>query len=135
MLALAAIPVAGHVLTPGDRVEFLVPPPPPPAIPGGDASTGITGANGGAVTNIYPYSRDGRLLLDVRLYDQAGHPLNLIGRDPNRRVLRTAGGRRILNSFPIRYRDPGTNRVAVPTAGPRIAAPEVATPALRTAAP
>ena len=43
---------------------------------------GIAAKNGRPVTNIYPYSRDGRLLLDVRLYDQLGRPLDLLGRDP-----------------------------------------------------
>jgi hypothetical protein len=86
--------------------------------------------DGVPVTNIYPYSRQGRLLHDVLLYDGAGRPLNLGADygDPNRRVLVTrGGGRRIFNSFPIRYFDPGTTHVSHPNAGPTVRPPTIKT--------
>ena len=54
--------------------------------------------------------------------------------DPNRRLLVTAGGHQIFNSFPIRYFEPGTTTVADPHAGPSVAAPELLTPPLLSAA-
>jgi hypothetical protein len=85
--------------------------------------------DGVPVDNLYPYSRDGRLLHDVLLYDGAGRPLDLGAdvRDPNRRVLVTGRGARIFNSFPIRYYDPGTKRVAHPNAGPPVRPPTIKT--------
>jgi hypothetical protein len=76
--------------------------------------------DGAPVQNVYPYDRRGRLLHDVRLYDQDGRPLN-IGRgqgDPNRRLVVTRRGTTVLNAFPIRYFEPGTRRVAHPDAVP-----------------
>jgi hypothetical protein len=84
------------------------------------------------VRNIYAYGRDGRMLLDVRLYDQDGRPLE-IGRgavDPDRRVIVDARGRRVYNAFPVRYYEPGTRRGANPTAGSRVRPPEIRTPTL-----
>lgn len=90
--------------------------------------------NGGSVENIYAYSRRGRLLHDVRLFDAAGNPLEVApgDLDPLRRVLRTPSGEPIFNSFPIRYYEPGTQRVARPNAGPFVRTPRVVTPPLRT---
>jgi hypothetical protein len=76
--------------------------------------------NGVPLTNIYPYDVKGRLLHDVRLYDQDGRPLR-IGQgavDPDRRPVYTRGGRAVFNAFPIRYFEPATNRVAHPDATP-----------------
>ena len=70
--------------------------------------------------NIYAYDAKGRLLHDVRLYDQDGKPLE-IGRgaqDPERRPVETRGGITLFNAFPIRYYQPGTHRVAHPNAAP-----------------
>jgi hypothetical protein len=89
--------------------------------------------DGRPVTNLYPYSRDGRLLHDVLLYDGAGRPLEIgIDRvlDPNRRVVVTNGNRPLLNVFPIRYYEPGTKRVARPNAAPYVELPLVLTPPL-----
>jgi hypothetical protein len=85
--------------------------------------------NGVAVLNIYPYSRQGRLLHDVLLYDGAGRPLNLGANysDPNRRVLVSRSGGRIFNSFPIRYFEPGTTQIAHPNAGPTVRPPAIKT--------
>jgi hypothetical protein len=78
--------------------------------------------NGEPVQNIYPYSRDGKLLHDVLLYDGAGAPLEIGAQfqDQNRRVLRSTANAAIFNSFPIRYYEPGTVRVAHPNAGPPV---------------
>ena len=87
------------------------------------------------LTNVYPYTRDGRLLQDLLLYDSRGRPLT-VGRgdtNPNRRILQTASGRRLYHSFPIRYFEPGTRRVARPNAAPGVATPRIATPPLRAA--
>jgi hypothetical protein len=82
--------------------------------------------NGTPVQNIYPYSRDGKLLHDVLLYDGAGSPLDIGAYpDPNRRILRTRTNLSILNSFPIRYYEPNTVRVAHPNAGPSIKTPTI----------
>jgi hypothetical protein len=90
----------------------------------------VTGA--GAVENIYPYDRQGRLLHDVRLYDQRGRPIVVQGLgDPNRRPVFERGGRRTLNAFPIRHFEPGTRRVARPNAGPDIDPRPLRTPPLR----
>lgn len=82
------------------------------------------------VTNIYPYGRDGQLLHDVLLYDQAGTPLEVPGDqtvDPNRRFVLGKNGTALLNVFPIRYFQPGTHTVAHPDAAPRVNVPVVVT--------
>ena len=92
--------------------------------------------DGMPVRNLYPYSRDGRLLHDVLLYNSFGRPIEIGAGavDPERRVLRTATGTPIYNSFPIRYYEPGTKRVARPNAGPRVETPRLVTPPLRARA-
>ena len=90
--------------------------------------------DGTPVRNVYAYSRDGQLLHDVLLYDDAGSPLNVGGPnapDPNRRVLVTTTGVRLYNTFPIRYYDPGTRRVRHPNAGAPVRPPRLLTPPLR----
>jgi hypothetical protein len=88
--------------------------------------------NGVPVGNIYPFSRNGRLLHDVLLYTGAGLPLDAgdASIDPQRRVLRTKSGRQIFNAYPIRYFDPGTGVVAHPGAAPDVKIPRIATPPL-----
>jgi uncharacterized membrane protein len=83
--------------------------------------------NGAPVQNIYPYTLHGKLLHDVLLYDGAGNPIDIGGAvpDPNRRVLTTTANTSIFNSFPIRYYEPGTVRVAHPNAGPPVQTPTV----------
>lgn len=126
-LALVAVPVFAELLnwvssrqTPTDYVVETV-------------STPGLARDGLPVENIYPYSRDGRLLLDVLLYDQNGAPLEVRvdDTDPARRVLRSKNGAALFNSFPIRYFDPGTLRVAKPRAAPRIDWSPIVTPPLR----
>jgi hypothetical protein len=88
--------------------------------------------DGVPVNNIYPFSRNGRLLHDVLLYTGAGVPLDAGGAsiDPQRRVLRTKSGKQIFNAYPIRYFDPGTGVVAHPGAAPHVNIPRIATPPL-----
>jgi uncharacterized membrane protein len=76
--------------------------------------------DGDEVTNVYPYDREGRLLQDVRLFDQQGRPLAIgspTATDPDRRVPRTATGHQVFNAFPVRYFESGTRRIADPDAG------------------
>lgn len=88
--------------------------------------------NGQPLHNLYPYTRDGKLLHDVFLFTEYGTPLD-IGPgtpDPDRRYLVTKRGDRVYNSFPIRYFDPGTARVSHPNAGPPVRTPHLLTPPL-----
>jgi hypothetical protein len=89
--------------------------------------------DGAPVDNIYPYSRDGRLLHDVLLYSGAGTPLNVstTAYDPYRRILLTRSGSRVYNAFPVRYFEPGTKVVRRPNAGPKVKVPRIATPSLQ----
>lgn len=127
VLVVAAVPVYGNLLEwvsnrqpAGSAVveTFLTP--------------GLS-RDGVAVENIYPYSRGGRLLLDVLLYDQNGVPLDVRvdDGDPARRVLRTRRGAEVFNSFPIRYLEAGTLRVARPGAAPPISWSPIVTPPLQ----
>jgi hypothetical protein len=91
--------------------------------------------DGVSVENVYPYSRDGRLLLDVLLFDENGAPLYIRpgtdgAGDPQRRVLRTRDGSVVFNSYPIRYYEPGTRAVARPYAGPPVDWSPISTPPL-----
>lgn len=129
ILAVAAVPIGGDLVERASNRSypepFSVEAPTPP---------GLT-LDGVPVENVYPYSRDGRLMLDVLLYDQFGNPINIrpVSFDPDRRVLRRANGAEIYNSFPIRYFEPGTRRVSRPGAAPAIPWAPVATPALQRA--
>jgi hypothetical protein len=125
-VVLAIVPVLAKMSQGTDASPYSFVEPAPQPLPGD-----ITAA-GRPVQNIYPYSRDGRLLLDVLLYDQNGQPITIgTETEPDRRVLRTATGEAVLNSFPVRYFDPGTRRVANPVAGPQVRPPDVVTPSLR----
>lgn len=126
-LAIAALPIGGDLV---ERLsnrpyagEFFVETVPTPGL----------ALDGVPVENVYPYSRDGRLMLDVLLYDQYGAPLNVRpgAADPDRRVLRSTNGAEIYNSFPIRYFDAGTVRVARPGAAPKIPWSPILTPPLK----
>jgi uncharacterized membrane protein len=121
ILAVAAIPVAVHLVR--------VPPPAPLAVITTPLPAGLF-YDGRQVDNLYAYSRDGRLLHDVLIFDQFGMPLALRANsnDPLRRVLRSRTGRPIFNSFPIRYYEAGTARVARPNAAPYQRTPRALTP-------
>jgi hypothetical protein len=123
-LALTVLPVAAYSLdqlSDGPYVTYFAAEP----VPG-------LANNGQAVRNLYPYSRDGRLLHDVLLYDERGLPVPImIGfDDPLRRVLERPDGRQVRNSYPIRYYEPGTKWVARPNLAPGVDVPEIVTPPL-----
>jgi hypothetical protein len=114
VLLLAAIPVLDRARENPPPVVYteIVPAPQRPGLVYDDV----------AVENVYPYDRKGRLLRDVRLYDQLGRPLEALKEtvDPERRHVRERNGARAFNAYPIRYFEPGTRRVARPNAGPEI---------------
>jgi hypothetical protein len=123
---LAIVPAERHV-TNAPATVFIEGAPAAPVV----VLPGLSDS-GRPLLNIYPYSRAGKLLHDVRLYDDLGRPITLaLGSDQLRRVPVTATGLPALNAFPIRYRQPGTKVVAHPDAGPRIRVPKLVTPALR----
>jgi hypothetical protein len=130
-LALAALPLAGDLAGRlSDRTVVT-------SVVVESTSTPGLAVDGVPVENVYPYSRAGRLMLDVLLYDQNGAPLNVrpADTDSSRRILRSASGGELFNTFPIRYFEPGTQTVARPGATPRIAWSPVVTPALRREKP
>lgn len=134
-LAVAALslPVAVHLLDPPVRYAEVY-------VGSGAEPVGGLAVDGEPVRNVYPYSRDGRLLLDVLLYDENGQPLNVgsrdRGQDPLRRYLLTERGRPLLNAFPIRYVEPGSAEVKNPLAAPtEVEIPEIATPPLKVRRP
>jgi DNA-binding PadR family transcriptional regulator len=74
--------------------------------------------DGRPIINLYPYDRSGRMLQDVRLYDDLGNPVALNpGEGRPRRIVVDRRGERLFNTFPIRYFDPGTRVVRHPNAG------------------
>jgi hypothetical protein len=116
-LALAAVPVVWHAVDVGRAAAFddtaVNEAPFESTVPPGFVY------DGQPVENIYAFDRQGRLLKDVRLFDQYGRALGIggTGQDPNRRKVRTRDGKVVFNAFPIRYFEPGTKRVAKPAAG------------------
>ena len=121
---VAVVPAVQHVLkapaSPAVAAAVAQPTPVP--------ASGLV-YDGRAVLNVYPYSREGRLLHDVQLYDDLGRPLVAsVGDVPPRRVPRTTKGLEALNAYPIRYFQPGTRRVAHPDAAPRTRVPKLVTP-------
>ena len=76
--------------------------------------------DGTEINNVFVYDADGKLLQDVRLYDDFGRPLDIRygDPDPTRRVLTDVSGATAFNTFPIRFYEPGTRRVANPDAAP-----------------
>jgi hypothetical protein len=130
LLVLAIVPTVAEVTNTRafDMLLAAAYAPPPEAA----VTTGLW--NGGVrVDNIYPFSRDGKLLHDVLLYDGAGRPLEIPtarGLDPDRRYVVTNGNKPLFNVFPIRYYEPGTRRVERPNAVPYVELPLVLTPPL-----
>jgi uncharacterized membrane protein len=66
--------------------------------------------------NIYPYTKDGRPLKDILLYDQNGRPLTISQKYPA--VITDfpldADGRRITNEYPLNQRRPNGDRIPPP---------------------
>jgi hypothetical protein len=129
VLVIAAVPAAIHAVdaarTPSPGVRVII----PPSV--AFAQEGMA-YKGGRVENIYAFDRNGRLLQDVRLYDQLGSPLS-IGTEHERlrRPVRTRAGHEIFNAFPIRYFEAGTKLVANPAAGAPEGVGRLATKPLR----
>lgn len=74
----------------------------------------------GQVTNIYPYSSDGKPLTNVLLFDQDGRPLTLPGSgDPVSRYPVGADGQAITNAYPLNQRHVDGS----PVVSPRVALP------------
>lgn len=87
--------------------------------------TGVFAA-GNQVRNLYAFDAQGRLLTDIRLYTDAGFPLDLqLGQDPTRRTVFDVSGQAVRNGYPIRYFEPGTRTVANPAAAPEIVVPRL----------
>jgi hypothetical protein len=124
LVLVAVIPVAQHLShgTPVQTTIVTV-----PAVQPGLSYNGVP------VGNIYPYSRDGKLLHDVFLFTGSGAPLNVstVAPDPDRRVPVTRSGQRIFNAFPIRYYEPATKIVLRPNAAPKVHVPKLKTRPLR----
>ncbi|MFL5846039.1 MAG: HAAS signaling domain-containing protein [Solirubrobacteraceae bacterium] len=129
ILAVAIVPVAIHLERQyrggGEATVTTVVEP---------ATQGLA-TDGRPIANIYAYDRTGKLLHDVRLYDETGAPLSVGSADPQqdplRRTVRSASGARVLNAFPIRYFEAGSRHVARPDAAPRHKVAALRTPALR----
>jgi len=81
---------------------------------------------GGMTTNLYPYSKDGKPLSDVVLYDQDGRPLVVpaqsVGLTPTYPT--GADGQPITNAYPLSERNPD----GTPVQRPRVAIPPWSTP-------
>jgi hypothetical protein len=132
VLVVAAIPVVDGLLEAESQQfpagayyqAFTAPPPEQPGLH----------YDGVALDNVYAYDRAGRLLQDVRLYDSHGRPLDWGANfaNPDRRPVTDAEGAPVLNAFPVRYFEPGTNRVADPEAAPPLTPPRLTTPPLVT---
>jgi hypothetical protein len=74
--------------------------------------------DGRPINNLYPYDRSGRLLQDVRLYDETGAPIDVRRAEEGpRRVVVDRRGDRLFNTFPIRYYEENTRVVRRPKAG------------------
>jgi Predicted membrane protein len=78
------------------------------------------------LTNIYPYSKDGKALNDILLYDQDGHPLISSKGDLVTDVPTGADGLPIPNAYPLNQRDSN---------GLTVLPPRVALPPWQTSAP
>jgi uncharacterized membrane protein len=78
------------------------------------------------LTNIYPYSKDGKALNDILLYDQDGHPLISSKGDLVTDVPTGEDGLPIPNAYPLNQRDSN---------GLTVLPPRVALPPWQTSAP
>jgi hypothetical protein len=78
----------------------------------------------GPLTNIYPYSQDGKPLTNVLLYDQDGRPLTVEQSDAQTTYPTGADGKAITNAYPLTQRHMNGD----PVVAPRVAFPPWATP-------
>jgi hypothetical protein len=82
-------------------------------------SSAAAGYYGPGFTNIYPYSKDGKPLKDILLYDQDGRPLIPAKEGVVTDVPDGADGLPIANAYPLNQRDPNGD----PIVPPRVALP------------
>ena len=75
-----------------------------------------TSFSAGQVTNIYPYTQDGKPLTNVLLYDQDGRPVTLPsnGPDPITQYPMGADGQPITNAYPLKQQHPDGSSVVPP---------------------
>lgn len=88
----------------------------------GQSESGSGGSrfNSGWVTNIYPYSQDGKPLSNVLLYDQDGNPIDLSNNgSPATQYPTKADGTPIVNAYPLVQHNSNGDLLA----GPRVAIP------------
>jgi len=84
----------------------------------------ISSASAGSypgITNIYPYTRDGKALKDILLYDQEGRPIVPDMTDLVVDVPKGADGLPIPNEYPLSEHQPNGD----PVVPPRVALPPV----------
>jgi hypothetical protein len=68
-----------------------------------ESATPASASDSGDITNIFPYSKDGKPLHDVLLYDQNGQPLLAdYGQDGEQLIQPCGGPPPIANSYPLR---------------------------------
>ena len=79
---------------------------------------------GGPLTNIYPYSQDGKPLTNVLLYDQDGQPIAVEKSEARTIYPIGADGKAITNAYPLSQRLPNGD----PVVAPRVAFPPWPTP-------
>ena len=77
-----------------------------------------TSFSAGQVTNIYPYTQDGKPLTNVLLYDQDGRPVTLPsnGPDPITQYPMGADGQPITNAYPLKQQHPDGSFLVPPRA-------------------
>jgi len=73
----------------------------------------------GQVTNIYPYSQDGKPLTNVLLYDQDGRPITVDKSEAQTTYPVAADGKAITNAYPLTQRHVNGD----PVVAPRVAFP------------
>jgi hypothetical protein len=73
----------------------------------------------GPVTNIYPYSQDGKPLTNVLLFDQDGRPITVQQQEPQTTYPIGADGKPITNAYPLTQRHINGD----PVPAPRVAIP------------
>jgi uncharacterized membrane protein len=85
---------------------------------------------GGPLTNIYPYSQDGKPLTNVLLYDQDGQPVTVAKSEAQTSYPIGADGKAIINAYPLTQRHMNGD----PVVAPRVAFPPWPTPSPSAAA-
>jgi hypothetical protein len=84
----------------------------------------------GQVTNIYPYSQDGKPLTNVLLYDQDGRPIMVDKSEAQTSYPIGADGKAVTNAYPLAQRHGNGD----PVVAPRVALPPWPSPST-TASP